>query len=445
MKTPVKLLIVAAVAVAAVAAVALKERAKPASQSQTPNSTLMAAGAAAAGTAAQTVPAAGTSPASLAPNARLPRLVDLGAGKCIPCKMMKPILEDLKANYADRFTTVFIDVWENPDEGKKYGVEMIPTQIFYDAEGKERFRHVGFFGKEDILSKWKELGVDVTAGKVAAGIVREKPVAADTRSRETVCYLCDGDAAGRTRTVVKGQSEQRVLCGPHCYFIYFSSLVGADPEVEDAKVSVTDWDTGNLVPATAATYLYGMDEKGRPTIRAFADKAAARREQQTSPGTLLAWDLLRSKELATRCAFCDRAVYPEDACRVKFGATHGYGCCTHCSLGVAARLKQDIEVEARDGLTGELIRVKTLNGQIASLEPPTAIAWFGQKQGPDGQWVSAGCFKQGFFVNQDNLAKWLDARPAMTGRQIPIAQVLADKMKLSPEQIAKACKLGECK
>jgi hypothetical protein len=188
-----------------------------------------------------------------------------------------------------------------------------------------------------------------------------------------------------------------------------------------------------------------MDEKGRPTIRAFADKAAARREQQTSPGTLLAWDLLRSKELATRCAFCDRAVYPEDACRVKFGATHGYGCCTHCSLGVAARLKQDIEVEARDGLTGELIRVKTLNGQIASLEPPTAIAWFGQKQGPDGQWVSAGCFKQGFFVNQDNLAKWLDARPAMTGRQIPIAQVLADKMKLSPEQIAKACKLGECK
>ena len=59
--------------------------------------------------------------------------------------------------------------------------------------------------------------------------------------------------------------------------------------------------------------------------------------------------------------------------------------------------------------------------------------------------MSAGCFKQGFFVNQDNLKKWLDARPAMTGRQISIAQALADKMKLSPEQIAKACKLGECK
>jgi hypothetical protein len=138
-------------------------------------------------------------------------------------------------------------------------------------------------------------------------------------------------------------------------------------------------------------------------------------------------------------------VYPEDACGVKFGTTHGYGCCTHCSLGVAARLKQDIEVEAKDGVTSELIRVKTLEGQIASLEPETAIAWFGQVKDPSGKWASAGCFKQGFFVNEANLQKWLEARPAMTGRQITIAQALADKMRLSPEQIAKACKLGECK
>ena len=114
-------------------------------------------------------------------------------------------------------------------------------------------------------------------------------------------------------------------------------------------------------------------------------------------------------------------------------------------MGVAARLKQDIEVEAKDGFSGEIIRVKTLDGQIASLEPSTAVAWFGQKKGPDGKWVSAGCFKQGFFVSQDNLKKWLGARPSMVGRQISIAQALADKMKLTPEQIAKACKLGECK
>ena len=95
----------------------------------------------------------------------LPRLVDLGADKCIPCKMMAPILEELKKEYAGIFNVEFIDVWENPDEAKKYGVKIIPTQIFFDAAGKELFRHEGFFSKEDILSKWKELGINLEKGQ----------------------------------------------------------------------------------------------------------------------------------------------------------------------------------------------------------------------------------------------------------------------------------------
>lgn len=91
----------------------------------------------------------------------LPRLVDLGATKCIPCKMMAPILEDLKQTYAGKLDVQFIDVWENPDAGKKYGINLIPTQIFYDTTGKEQFRHEGFFAKEDILAKWKELGAEL--------------------------------------------------------------------------------------------------------------------------------------------------------------------------------------------------------------------------------------------------------------------------------------------
>jgi thiol-disulfide isomerase/thioredoxin len=375
---------------------------------------------------------------------KLPKLVDLGADKCIPCKAMAPILKELKTECTGRLDVEFIDVWKNPDAGKAHKIKLIPTQIFFDASGKERFRHQGFYGKEDILEKWKELGVDLK-GEASTGVVRETAVAPDTRPRESVCFMCDGDVNAKTRTVVKGQSEQRVLCGPHCYFIYFSSVVGAEPKAEEAKVSVTDWVSGKQVSATTASYVYGMDAKGRATVKAFADKDIAMKEQQSNGGNVVSWDVLRGKELATRCAFCDRAVYPEDACAVKFGTTRGYSCCTHCAMGVAARLKQDIEVEAKDGQTGEAIRVKTLNGQIASLEPTSAIAWFGQKKGPDGKWVSAGCFKQAFFVNEANLQKWLDAWPAMTGRQITIAQALADKMKLSPDQIAKACKLGECK
>jgi thioredoxin 1 len=99
-------------------------------------------------------PAAAEAPAAKP----LPRLLDLGAGKCVPCKMMVPILDELKTAYAGKLDVVFVDVWENPQAGEQYGIRIIPTQIFYDAEGRELFRHEGFFAKDDILAKWKELG-----------------------------------------------------------------------------------------------------------------------------------------------------------------------------------------------------------------------------------------------------------------------------------------------
>jgi thioredoxin 1 len=91
----------------------------------------------------------------------LPKLVDLGADKCIPCKMMAPVPEQLKKEYAGRIDVEFIDVWKNEKAAKDYKIKLIPTQIFYGADGKEMFRHEGFFGREDILAKWKELGVSL--------------------------------------------------------------------------------------------------------------------------------------------------------------------------------------------------------------------------------------------------------------------------------------------
>lgn len=96
------------------------------------------------------------------PQAARPRLLDLGATKCIPCKMMAPILEELKKEYAGRMDVDFIDVWQNRDAASQYGIESIPTQIFFDASGKELYRHQGFIAKDDILKKWQELGVDLT-------------------------------------------------------------------------------------------------------------------------------------------------------------------------------------------------------------------------------------------------------------------------------------------
>jgi thioredoxin 1 len=90
----------------------------------------------------------------------IPRLVDLGADKCIPCIAMAPILEELKKEYAGRFEVEFIDVWKRREEAGRYRVQMIPTQIFYDGAGQELFRRSGFIGKEDILATWKKLGYD---------------------------------------------------------------------------------------------------------------------------------------------------------------------------------------------------------------------------------------------------------------------------------------------
>lgn len=80
-------------------------------------------------------------------------MVDLGAKSCIPCKMMAPILEKLTAEYEGKAAIRFIDVWENPDKGKVYGIRAIPTQIFYDKQGKERERHEGFMDEKQIRQR----------------------------------------------------------------------------------------------------------------------------------------------------------------------------------------------------------------------------------------------------------------------------------------------------
>jgi len=89
-----------------------------------------------------------------------PVLVELGSHSCTPCKKMMPILAEL-SNEQTAFTVSFVDVWAAKDKGQQYGVEMIPTQIFFDSDGAELFRHVGFYPREDILAKWKELGVSL--------------------------------------------------------------------------------------------------------------------------------------------------------------------------------------------------------------------------------------------------------------------------------------------
>jgi thioredoxin 1 len=87
-------------------------------------------------------------------------MIDLGAKKCIPCKMMAPILEKVKKVYDGKAAVVFIDVWKNREQARRFGIRAIPTQIFFDSNGKEIYRHVGFMGEKDITAQLEKMGVE---------------------------------------------------------------------------------------------------------------------------------------------------------------------------------------------------------------------------------------------------------------------------------------------
>ena len=112
----------------------------------------------AAPAASASAPAPMISYRTAAQAAGIPRLVDLGADKCIPCKAMAPILVELRTEYAGRLQVDFIDVWKDPSAGDPYNIYAIPTQIFFDGNGKELTRHEGFISKADILATWRRFG-----------------------------------------------------------------------------------------------------------------------------------------------------------------------------------------------------------------------------------------------------------------------------------------------
>lgn len=93
------------------------------------------------------------------PTPGLVTMVDLGAHKCIPCKMMAPIIAELQKEYAGRASIIFIDVWEHREQAQRFGIRGIPTQVFFDKQGKEIKRHFGFLDKKSIVAIFDELEV----------------------------------------------------------------------------------------------------------------------------------------------------------------------------------------------------------------------------------------------------------------------------------------------
>lgn len=93
----------------------------------------------------------------------IPRLLDLGSKDCAACKMLEPVLDELRGKHPDQLQVDFIDVWKHEKVSAQYGVEIIPVQIFFGANGREIYRHQGFISTEEVENKFRELGVVLDA------------------------------------------------------------------------------------------------------------------------------------------------------------------------------------------------------------------------------------------------------------------------------------------
>jgi thioredoxin 1 len=87
--------------------------------------------------------------------------VELGSVRCIPCQKMQPVMKSIGEKYAGQVKVVFYDVWTPAGQpyAVKYGIEAIPTQVFLDKNGKEYFRHEGYFPEEELVKVLKQKGV----------------------------------------------------------------------------------------------------------------------------------------------------------------------------------------------------------------------------------------------------------------------------------------------
>jgi len=89
----------------------------------------------------------------------LPKLLDFGAGTCIPCKKMAPILKELSEEYKGRVVIKIIEVYQEREMTRTNGIRLIPTQIFFDTKNQEVYRHMGFMDKEQIKKVFEKMGV----------------------------------------------------------------------------------------------------------------------------------------------------------------------------------------------------------------------------------------------------------------------------------------------
>uniref|UniRef100_A0A7C4EX19 Thioredoxin n=1 Tax=Desulfomonile tiedjei TaxID=2358 RepID=A0A7C4EX19_9BACT len=90
---------------------------------------------------------------------RVPILLEFGRGWCIPCKYMKPILDDMAKLYAGKAIVLPVDMDVNRDLVRQFNIRLMPTQVFLMPDGKEFFRNEGTLEREHIVQVFTKMGL----------------------------------------------------------------------------------------------------------------------------------------------------------------------------------------------------------------------------------------------------------------------------------------------
>lgn len=110
----------------------------------------------------------GQAPQAIAGASGNPVFIEIGAKSCVPCQMMQKVMDELRANHPGKLDIIFHDLEMDSAPAQQYGITVIPTQVLLSPDGKELFRHEGFYPTDEIVAKWSELGYDLGESSGAA-------------------------------------------------------------------------------------------------------------------------------------------------------------------------------------------------------------------------------------------------------------------------------------
>ena len=87
--------------------------------------------------------------------------IELGSVNCIPCKKMAAVMKSIEYKFGNQVKVIFYDIWKADQKkyAKQYNVSIIPTQVFLDQNGKEFFRHQGYYAEAEIEKLLKKRGI----------------------------------------------------------------------------------------------------------------------------------------------------------------------------------------------------------------------------------------------------------------------------------------------